>query len=76
MGVSGHGAVIRVKRGLQGKKRGDAAGGLGHITHLCHGQATPQQGFLAVGEPFLEDLIPAYRVTGADGATAILKLPL
>ena len=35
---------------------------VGDGPHLGHRQAAPQQGFLAVGKPFLDDLIPADRL--------------
>ena len=60
--VCRHSAVVRIERWLQREKRRDAAGGLGDIAYLGHGQAAPQQGLLAVREPFLDDLIPADRV--------------
>ena len=52
-------AVILVQGGFHQEDGGDAAGHLLHPADLIFGQRAAQQLFLAVGEPFLDDLVAA-----------------
>ena len=52
-------AVILVQGWFQQQDGGDAAGHLLHPADLVFGHRAGQQLFLAVGEPFLDDLLAA-----------------
>ena len=47
---------------LKQKDGPDAAGHLLHVAHFLFGQGAAQQFLLAVGQPFLDDLVAADRV--------------
>lgn len=51
--------VILIQPRLHQDQGGKAAGDFGNVAGFLHAQVAAQQVFLAVGEPFLDDLVAA-----------------